>query len=373
MVLLLRPEDMAGLLTMKEAIEAVEEGFRQWNQFPDVNSPRVRIHVPSGVRVSVHQGGVPSLGATGLMTHCEWVSIRPDEHQRYSIRGRPVQVLYKAENGELMALLIGEPRPRELEFSAVSGLRTAANSAVGTQYLARPDAKTLGIFGSFQQAKYHLVAFCAIRPIEGVKVFSPNPQHRQAFAEEMSRRLGISVRAVDEPREVVRGVDIILAATNSNVPVFQGEWLEEGQHVTSIVASNIGLLRGGFIAHKRREIDDVTLQRADVIAVNSREQIRRDEQGDFYDPIQAGVISWDKVWEIGEVITGKVPGRTSPRQITLFKNNAGQGVSDVALGATIYRKARQLGVGLELDIDPAEYREEVVPVARPEARSEPLR
>ncbi len=369
MVLLLRPDDMAGLLTMKEAIEAVEEGFRQWGQYPDINHPRVRIHAPSGVRVSVHQGGVPSLGATGLMTHCEWVSIKPDEHQRYSIRGRPVQVLFNSENGELMALLIGEPKPRELEFSAVSGLRTAANSAVGTHHLARPDARKLGIFGSFQQAKYHLVAFCAIRPIEEVKVYSPTPEHRRAFAEEMSRRLSIKVEAVDEPREVVRDVDIVLAATNSNVPVFDGAWLEEGQHVTSIVASNVGLLRGGFIAHKRREIDDTTLRRADAIAVNSREQIRCDEQGDFYDPIQAGVITWDKVWELSELITGQVAGRTSPGQITLFKNNAGQGVSDVALGATIYRRARENGLGIDLDIDPIEYRDEAVPA--PATRAQP--
>lgn len=359
MVLLLRPEDHAGLLTMEEAIDAVEAGFREWAANDGVNAPRRRIHAPSGVRVSVHQGAVPGLGVTGLMTHCERVRILPDDHQRYSSRGRPVQVLYDAETGELACLIVGEPQVRELPESAVSGVRTAANSAVGTKYLARPDATRLGIFGSMGQARQHLVAFCAIRPIREVKVFSPNPEHRRRFAEEMTGRLDITVRAVDRPEEAIRGMDIILVATNSNVPVFDGSLLEPGQHVTSIVASNIGLLRGGFVRQKRRELDDATFRRAEVIVVNSRAQAIQDEQADLFDRVQAGLLRWEQIWELGEVLTGRVPGRTSPEQITLFKNNAGQGVSDVALGGRILAAARAKGVGVPLLIDGAEHRETI--------------
>ena len=284
MVLLIRPHEMVGLVSMKEAIEAVEESFREWAQWPGINAQRRRIHVPSGVRVSVHQGGVPGLGCTGLMTHCEHVAIREDGTQEYPLRGRPVQVLYSAETGELLALLVGEPQPKELRLSGVSALRTAANSAVGTKYLARPDSRRLGILGSGAQARYHLVALQQLYSLASVTVYSRDPENRKAFAREMSSAT-LPVKPVESAREAVEGSDIVLAATNSNTPVLDGAWLEPGTHVISIVASNIGLQQGGFIREKRRELDDETVRRADRIVVCSREQSRQDQHGDIYDRV----------------------------------------------------------------------------------------
>jgi len=113
MVLVLRPEEIDGLITMKEAIKVVEEGFRQWAQHPDFSEVRHRTHMPSNVRVSVHQGGLPSVGVTGLMTHCEWTTNpTKGEHsiEAFPVRGRPVQVLFDAETGELRCIIIGEPK-----------------------------------------------------------------------------------------------------------------------------------------------------------------------------------------------------------------------------------------------------------------------
>jgi ornithine cyclodeaminase/alanine dehydrogenase-like protein (mu-crystallin family) len=187
MVLILRPEEIDGLIMMKETIDVVRNGFRQWHQHPDFSEVRRRTHMPSNVRVSVHQGGLPSVGVTGLMTHCEWTN-NPTTKEGHSIemfpiRGRPVQVLYDAENGELRCIIIGEPKPRELSLSGVSALRTAANSAVGTDVFARQDAETVGMLGSQNQAKYHLIALNEIRKIKCVKVYSPNSQHRREFAD----------------------------------------------------------------------------------------------------------------------------------------------------------------------------------------------
>ncbi len=358
MVLLIRPGEMSQLISMKEAIEAVEESFRQWANLPEVNAPRRRIHVPSGVRVSVHQGGVPGLGATGLMTHCEHVCIQSDGTQRYRLRGRPVHVLYSAQTGELMAILMGEPQPKELPLNGVTALRTAATSAVGTKQLARPDSHRIGLLGAGVQAKYHLLALQQIYSLTTVKVYSRNPQNRSAFARTMTTP-GIEIEAVNSAREAVEGADIVVAATNSNVPVMDGAWLQPGTHVVSIVASNVGLLRGGFVSKKRQELDDETLRRADRIVLCSREQAQQDQQADIYDRVERGILSWDQVWELPEIFSGKAPGRTDPKQITLFKNNAGQGVCDVALGARIYQLAREKGVGLELDMDGIEYQEEV--------------
>jgi ornithine cyclodeaminase len=361
MVLLLRPEEINGLITMKEAIKVVEEGFRQWTHHPDLSEVRHRTHMPSNVRVSVHQGGLPRIGVTGLMTHCEWTK-NPTTKEGHSVevfpvRGRPAQVLYDAENGELRCIIIGEPKPKELSLSGVSALRTAANSAVGTDVFARKDAETVGMLGSQNQAKYHLLALSEVRKLKRVKVYSPNPQHRKEFADQMGALLNLEIRPVNSAEEAVRGVDIVVAATSSNVPVLDGRWLDSGSHLTSIVVSNVGLKRGGFVPKMRQELDNESMRRSDVIGVNSRDTIRVDQPGDFMERLEKGIITWEKIVEVGEVLNGIRPGRTRAEQITLFKNTGGVGISDVAIGGRLYQLAKERGLGLELPIDGAEWRQ----------------
>jgi ornithine cyclodeaminase/alanine dehydrogenase-like protein (mu-crystallin family) len=136
--------------------------------------------------------------------------------------------------------------------------------------------------------------------------------------------------------------------------VLDGKWLDQGVHITSIVSSNIGLVKGGFLRKKRRELDDETIGRSDLIVVCSKAQAIQDEQGDLFDPVQAGIISWDNIGELGSLLNGEFPGRTSDRQITLFKNNAGQGIADVALGALAFKKIMERGAGQELPIQGGE-------------------
>jgi alanine dehydrogenase len=347
---LIRPDALKGVVTMQAAIDAVRTGFREWGANPQINAPRRRIHIPTGVRVSVHQGGVPAAQATGLMTHCEWVKPLA-EHQEYPRLNHPVIVLYDAAEGELKGILIGEITCAELPDNiAVTGLRTAATSAVGTDLLARADAESLGILGCGGQAKNHLVAFARIRRLKRVKVYSRNPQNRKNFVDAMRTVLDADITAVDSARDAVVGMEIVLAATNSSVPVFDGNWLEPGTHVTTIVGSNVGLVKGGFTNAKRREIDDTTLRRSNVLGIVSIQQAVQDEQADIYDPVQAGIIRWDDLIEIGEILAGKKEGRTKSDQITFFKNNAGQGVADVALGARALESAKQKGAAEILDV-----------------------
>ncbi|MGH7847879.1 MAG: ornithine cyclodeaminase family protein [Candidatus Binatia bacterium] len=342
---LIGPTELRGIVSMEEAIEAVRLGFVEWGKDPQINAPRRRIHIPTGVRVSVHQGGVPAAGVTGLMTHCEWV--KPlSEHQEYPRLNHPVIVIYDAAEGELKGIVIGEITCSELpENLAVTGLRTAATSAVGTDALARADAERIGILGCGGQARNHLVALCKIRRIKEVKVYSRTAANRERFAAEMAPIIGCQINVVETPQETVRNVDILLTATNSSVPVFDGAWLGRGVHVTSIVGSNVGLVKGGFTKAKRREIDDTTLRRTDIIGIASVEQAIQDEQGDIFDPIQDGILRREQLIELGVLLAGRANGRTRPDQITMFKNNAGQGVADVALGALVLRKAIEKGVG----------------------------
>jgi ornithine cyclodeaminase/alanine dehydrogenase-like protein (mu-crystallin family) len=347
--ILVSPNEIRGIVTMAEAVEAVRLGFREWGDNPQLNAPRRRIHLPTGVRVSVHQGGVPAANATGLMTHCEWVKPMAEE-QVYPRLNHPVIVLYDSAEGELKGIIVGEITCAELPDNiAVTGLRTAATSAVGTDLLARPEATSLGIFGAAGQAKNHLLALMEVRRLKEVKVYSRNPENRKKFADEMGPITNLNITPVASPREAVNGVDIVLTATNSSVPVFDGNWLQPGQHVTTIVGSNVGLVKGGFIAAKRREIDDATLSRSHVHGIVSIQQAVQDEQADIFDPVNRGVINWEQLIEIGAILAGQNDGRTTAEQITFYKNNAGQGVADVALGAKVLENIKKKNAGQTLN------------------------
>jgi alanine dehydrogenase len=354
MVRLVRPEELKGIIPYKEAIAVVEMAFREWGKNPVLNNPRQRTHTPDGVRVSIHHGAAPFLGMTGYMSHCELLKQFP-EHQKSLYHGHPVTILYDASTAELRAILVGNPTSKELPVShAATELRTAATSTVGTHALAKKNAKTLGLFGAGNQARAHLIALSTLYRFEKIKVYTRTSENRESFARDMAQRFSLPVEPVDEPRKAATGVDIILTATNASVPVLDGNWLEEGVHVTSIVSSNIGLIKGGFLRKKRRELDDETIRRAGVIVVCSKSQAIQDEQGDLFDPVQAKIISWDKVEELGNLLNGEIAGRTSDRQITLFKNNAGQGIADVALGALAFKKIMESGAGQELPIEGGE-------------------
>jgi ornithine cyclodeaminase/alanine dehydrogenase-like protein (mu-crystallin family) len=346
MALLIRAEDVNGLITVQDAIDAVEAGFREWGRSPELNAPRRRIMTPGGVRVSVHPGGTPALGGIGVLAHSEHVAVSKDV-QTYHNMGGPVTVLFDVNDASLMAIVVGRIALKELTAERPTPLRTAATSAVGTRCLARPDSRALAVLGAGGEAKYHLLAFAKLRPFELAKVYCRTASTREEFCRAMQKWVPFEVKPVASAREALAGSDVVLTATNSNVPVFDGAWLEPGMHVTSIMGGNVGMVRAGVAATKRRELDDLTIQRSDVIVVNSKEQAIMDEQGDLFDPAEAGLLRWQDVLELGQLLAGGVAGRTGPEQITLFKNNAGQGVADVALASKVYSLARRNGIGME--------------------------
>lgn len=366
-MLILLPEDVRGIISINEAVQATETAFRDWGKNKALNAPRRRVHCPSGVRVTVHQGGAPSLGMTGYFEHTE-IPVAYEDRQEQIHRAHPIYMLLDSETGERRCLIIGEVTLSEMpDLYATTGVRTAATSIVGTAALARPDAETVGVLGSGRQARQHLLGICKVRRIKKVKAYRRDLEQRRIFAEEMRQVLNVEVMPVASPEEAVKGMDIILAATNSATPVLDGRWLAPGQHLTSIVGSNIGYLSWAkvmsptYTAKKRRELDDETLKRADVVVVSSRDQAVQDQQGDLFDPVQAGILNWDDIADLGEVLAGARPGRTSENQITLFKNNAGQGMADVAIGACIYARAKERGLGIEFPIGLPTYFGEAYP------------
>lgn len=158
------------------------------------------------------------------------------------------------------------------------------------------------------------------------------------------------VEPVGIPQSAAKDVDIILCMTNTNAPVIGGSWLEEGQYIISVIGSNIELVKSGNLSSPRREIGDGTLRRCSFVVALSKEQAMDSQQGDIYWPVQNKVITWDKVVDIADVLTGKAKGRTDDRQIILFKNKGGQGIIDIALAKRCSELAREFGKGYELDI-----------------------
>ena len=189
----------------------------------------------------------------------------------------------------------------------------------------------------------------AIRRLKRVMVYSPTPSHREQFAAEMATALHLDIVPVADVKTAIERADIIVAATNTNVPVFSGEWLGAGVHISSIVGSNVGMVQSGVIAQKRRELDDVTLKRAAAIGIASRQLAIQDQQGDIYDQVQGGLLSWDAIAELREIVSGQKPGRQSAADITVFKNNGGQGIAELAIADLIVSRAREKKLGVEIN------------------------
>lgn len=368
MTLLIDRKEVEPLFTLQGAIEAVEGAFKAMGNEPLLNHPRRRLHwAPGDARkLNIFAGSLPDLGYIGALLRFDY-SLRPDNW-----RGKTIQHLQAAYDEPLpepahgrsfvYALfdakglvciqyggLIGRGTPikqRAWRGDAVT-LRTAATSAVGTKHLARKDSEVLGFFGTGYFAPSHLAAMTLVCPrLKSVKVYSPNETHRLAFCREIEQAVSVAVIPVSRAREAVEEADVIACCTNSVDPVFDGDWVKQGAHVTGIVGQNNYLEKGKWWG--AREVDDRFLRRCDVIVVNSIEQAKQDQQATTWDAVRRGVIGWDRVHELGELLAGKLPGRTHENEITLFQNNAGQGIADLALAIRYYELAKGHGLGEEI-------------------------
>jgi ornithine cyclodeaminase len=292
---------------------------------------------------------VESLGVIGSLTRAEQVAHDP-ANQIYPYREHPVYLLWDTKSSALNAIIVGEITDARVGFSSVMALRTGATTGVGIRHLARKDARRVGVFGSGGQALHKILACAEERPVELVKVFSRNPENRKRFIARCETL--VKARFIDaaDPREICRDVDIVLSATNSNVPVFDGNWLEPGQHVVTVVGSNAALVQGGWLDRPRRENDDRTCERADVIVTNSRESLTQEQQAGLMEPLARGLITWDKIVELGAIVAGQHPGRTRDDQITYHANNNGTAAADLGIAQYVYERCKALGRGQALDL-----------------------
>ena len=349
-MLILRPEEVEGLVSMREAVTAVERGFADWAKESYINLTRRRLHC--GVaRLNTMPAALPSANRIGLRIQTEILAVSKGV-QTYPSRSPLVDVIFDTQTAAPLAMILSSTRRGRTANGVplfTSDLMTAAISAVGTDWLSRKDATRLALLGTGKQARNHLLAMAAIRNLKRVQVFSPTPQNRQRFAAEMSEYFDFDIVPMATCHDAMAGAEIIVAATNTNTPVFPGDSLTEGVHVLSIVGSNVGMVQAGVIAHKRRELDDVTMARANVIAIASRELAVQDQQGDVFDQVEAGLLKWDDIAELREIVGGQRAGRKSDSDITIFKNNGGQGVAEIAIADLILQRARSRSLGVEIN------------------------
>jgi ornithine cyclodeaminase/alanine dehydrogenase-like protein (mu-crystallin family) len=345
MALLLKAEEIKGLVSIDEAITAVEQGFRDQANHPHFSLPRQRM-MAGDRRINIHSGGCVDLHVAGTFIHYERHRYTKED-QSYAAAGKRVYMAYDSETAALLTIIVGSIPLYDFDDNDIA-TETAITSAVGTKHLARADCQVLGLYGTGRQARRHLKVMCTLRPIRKVKVFSRKPENRRAFCALMQPHVNAEIVPVNEPREAALGADLIVCATGSNVPVLFGDWLEQGQHVTSIVGSNKELLQEGLVSSPRRELDDKVVTRADVVVATLRQQGIYDEQGDLAEPIGKGLLEWEDIKNLSALLAGQASGRTKENQITLFKQNSDQGVGFMALARLAHDKARAARIGSEI-------------------------
>lgn len=341
-MLLIADPDVKEVLRTEDIIDHMERAFAEEARGVAVNRPRTRYKVPpdrdsDGYMANIIPGAVPSSGVAALRYDSIVVRERVVEGLKRMDFPYPARrswgfvLLFDLETAEPLAIIH--------DFS-LSAMRVGATTGVAVRSLSREDSRVVGLFGSGNEAEQNLAAICAVRRVREARVFSVTREHRERFAREMTGRLDVQVRAVDNARAVVEGADIVMCATNASRPVFDGDWLAPGQFVATIVNSD-GV-------HRRTEADETTFTRADLIVINNRETALHNQQREMLDLIDEGRIGWDRICELGEVLTGGNPGRKSDRDVIYYKSNTGVGIQFAAAGAVIYEACKEKGLGREL-------------------------
>lgn len=315
-VLHLTESEVRELIDIDAAMDCLETAFRDWGAGEADNQPRRRVVLPAAW-LHMMSAGSTSSGYLACKTY-----VTGKAGMQFHL------LLYKIETAQLVAMF---------DANWLGQIRTGAATGIATRLLSRTDSRTLGCFGTGFQARSQIEAVCAVRDLERVVVYSRNDDRRNRFAEEMSLQLGIPVHAAHRPEEAVVDQDIIITATTSRTPVFEGQWLSNGSHIAAVGGNHLG----------RAEIDATAIARANVVC-DSIEACQL-ESGELAAAVEAGEFEWSRARNLADVLTGKAPGRTGQDEITLFKS-VGLGLEDLAVGVYVYNRALEEGVGRRLPV-----------------------
>ncbi len=321
--LFLTSEEIDSLAMPAEYVEAVREGYRQIGEgAPAYPRQKFRRSDPDGM-FTAYGASLPETGVVGGYMYTSGFGAGDAWF---------LTPLFDADSGEPLAVLDG---------ASMNPFKTGAAGAVAVDELARADAETLAVIGSGAQARGQLHTTATVRDFEEIRVYSPTTAHREAFAAEFDDRLDADVSAVDSSTAAVSGADVVVTATKSSEPVFDGEDLDPGTHVTAM----------GQYAEGSMELDVTAIERATYVP-DLRERATFDA-GAFLAALEAGAVTEDHIHgDLGEVVAGVVPGRTSDEEITVF-DSGGTGIETAAAGYMLYEKARERDLGSTISVAPA--------------------
>ncbi len=322
MALLLARNELERLLDAGSVIEAVERGFA------DYSAGNVQMPVRTSIRVADPPGLLllmPCAMTDSRVLGTKLVSVYPKNPSRSLPTIGALYVLSDFDTGFPLAVM---------DAGFITGLRTAAASAVATRYLARRDASTLGIFGTGVQAEFHTLVVPAVRAIERIVVWGRTPEKSREFCARLRERVAVSLEPGSSLEEVA-GADVVVTGTTQTSPLFVGSALRPGAHVNNV----------GSHAPAARELDTEAVARS-VVVVDTYEAAWA-ESGDILIPIDEGAITREHVRaELGEIVLGRKPGRQADDEVTLFKSN-GVAFQDAVTAKLAYERARTEGVGTE--------------------------
>jgi alanine dehydrogenase len=305
--LYLTEADVGGLLTPADALAPIEECFRRLARGAIDNRPRTRQVVAADGALAVMSAVDHELGLAGVKTYAS-----------VPAGTRFVVVLFDTGAGEVAAVI---------EADRLGQLRTGAASGVAAKHLARRGARSLGVIGCGFQAETQVQCVRASLPsIEQVVAYCRSEERLRAFCERLDAEPAESHREAAD-------ADVVVTVTTSRDPVLRGEWLRPGALVCAVGAND----------PRRRELDNIVLERAGFVCCDSREQALL-ESGDLIEPVEAGVLDWLEVHELQEVVAGELNGRQADDDIVVFKSN-GLAAWDVAIGAAALERAREREVG----------------------------
>jgi alanine dehydrogenase len=311
--------EVTELLSIEDAVDVLAGAYRLMAAGRATSMRRA--HVREGEAILHAVGG--TLSADRLAGTKTWV---------YTPNGAaPLLVLFSLDDGRVIALV---------EAFAMGQMRTAATSGLGTRMLAVPKASTLALLGTGKQAFAQAHAVACVRPIRTVRLFGRDPGRRATLAQRLREELELEVSEHGNVSEAVAGADVVTAITRSADPLLCGAWLTPGTHVNAV----------GAIVRSRRELDESAVAACTTVVVDSVAQAR-DDAGELLAAVDAGVLDWTDVRGLDEIVDEDVSTLRAPQDISLFKT-LGVGLSDVALGAEIVRRAVTAGVGTPLPAQP---------------------
>jgi len=327
MVRILSLEDVKELLTMQDALNYVEEAYKQLTLGNAIVPQRIAITDPAPGLTLIMPG---IIGGEMNALATKIVSVYKENPEKYNMPTVLAKIMVQDINtGDIVGIMDG---------SLITAMRTGAATGVSVKYLARKNSNVLGIYSAGVQAKKQVggVYWGLNQNLKKCLVYDLNTNAANDFKTEIEHELGIEVEIAEEGNDLLKNTDIIVAATTSTTPLFSGKKIAEGTHISSI----------GAHAPTARELDTMTIKRASLLSAGLKEACLA-EAGDYIIPIKEGVIKEDDIVSIGEIITGNKQGRTSDSDITVFKS-VGISAQDVAVAKLVYDRALKENIGKDV-------------------------